>query len=173
MGVPDNPEKAILFVGCLFTRRDVYESAETLLTNHFGPIYFRSQAIPWNYTTYYEREMSSSLNRIFCFFERIVDPSCLVEAKLLTNAIERDFALDNRRQINLDPGYMTPAKVVLASTKNYAHRVYLSKGIYGEVTLVYKNRQYQSLPYTYRDYQDTISTDIFAQARRFFHKAGQ
>jgi hypothetical protein len=170
MGVPVKPEKAILFVGCLFARHDIFESAEALLRENFGSVYFKSQVVPWNYSTYYEREMTSPLHRIFCFFERIIDPSYLAEAKLRTNEIEQQFAADDRRQINLDPGYMTPAKVILASTKNYSHRVYLNKGIYGEVSLIYKNENYQPLPYTYRDYQDPIFIDVFKQARRFFTK---
>jgi hypothetical protein len=170
MGVPVNPEKAILFAGCLFARTEIFESAETLLREYFGSIYFKSRIEPWNYSIYYDREMVSPLYRIFCFFERIIDPSFLAEAKLLTNEIEQEFARDSRRQINLDPGYMTPAKVVLASTKNYSHRVYLSKGIYGEVALLYKNKSFHPLPYTYRDYRDPIFIDVFKQARRFFKK---
>ncbi len=91
---------------------------------------------------------------------------------LKTNEIEDAFSLNGKRRINLDPGYLTLAKIVLVSTKNYSHRIYLKKGIYGEVTLIYYKEYGTFKPnlYTYRDYQDKAHIDVFMQARELLKK---
>ena len=89
---------------------------------------------------------------------------------MLTNDIESFFSVSGKRKINLDPGYITLAKVVLASTKNYSHRIYLGKGIYAELALLYKNRQFIAMPYTYNDYKDIRYLNMFMKVRDFLKK---
>jgi hypothetical protein len=166
MGAPGAPEKAIIFVGCLFSRHDIFVDALAALKENLGNLMFMSPAVPWDFTTYYNEELGTPVYRVFCFFDTIIDAFQLARIKLMTNEIETTFTGNARRQINLDPGYMTLSKVVLASTKNYAHRIYLDKGIYGEITLIYKQNRFQPLPYTYKDYQDEIFLSFFIEARR-------
>jgi hypothetical protein len=115
--------------------------------------------------------MGVGIHRKFIFFERLVDPAILPSAKLLANRIEARFSVASgtavRRRINLDPGYVTEAKVVLASTKDFSHRVYLGQGIYAEVTLHYANRgkTFLALEHTYPDFRTKESLDLFNKAR--------
>jgi hypothetical protein len=100
----------------------------------------------------------------------VIDPETLADIKVKTNEIEDSFSVNGKRQINLDPGYLTLAKIVLASTKNYAHRVYLRKGIYGEITLFYQDGIFKPHIFTYRDYQEKSCVDMFMRARTLFKK---
>ena len=170
MGTVKPPESALLFVSALYRDADVFEQSEEILENNFGDTLYISPPLPWDYSSYYKDEIGEPLFRQIIFFKNIVDPGLLVDIKLKTNEIESALSLDGRRQINLDPGYLTLAKVVLASTKNYAHRLYLGKGIYGEITLIYKDETYSPHIFTYRDYQDKSHIDIFMKAREMLKK---
>ena len=170
MGTPKPPESALLFVSTLYRDTDVFEQSKEILKTNFGDILYASPPLPWDYSSYYKDEIGEQLFRQIIFFRNIVDPGLLADIKLKTNEIESALSLDGRRLINLDPGYLTPAKVVLASTKNYAHRLYLGKGIYGEITLIYKDETYGPHIFTYRDYRDKSHIDIFMNAREMLKK---
>ncbi len=165
MGIPQPHEKSILFVGALFSKNDILDASVKVLKEKFGNILFQSDTYPWNFTNYYDKELGTPIYRNFIFFDNIIDPSILADAKLITNEIELNFSEADKRQINLDPGYVAPAKVVLASTKNYSHRIYLGKGIYAELTLIYKDGKFTPLPYTYTDYRVQTFLEIFLEAR--------
>ena len=66
---------------------------------------------------------------------------------------------------HIDPGLIGLANLVLASTKNYAHRLYLGEGIYGEVSMIYENRTFVPLKWTYPDYYIEESIDFFLRVR--------
>jgi len=165
MGTPKTPESALLFIGTLYSDPNIFQKTSKMLSDTFGEILFTSKPIPWDYSTYYEEELGKNILRQFIFFTSCIDPGKLADIKLKTNDIEHIFSSDGRRHINLDPGYVTLSKIVLASTKNYAHRIYLGKGIYAEVTLIYKGNTFMPHLYTYRDYQDKKYIDIFMKAR--------
>jgi hypothetical protein len=138
-----------MFSGC----PGLFAAAEGALVAHFGPVDYRSVRLPFTHTTYYAREFGEGLERQFLAFERLIDPGRLAEIKLLTNALEETFAEGGRRRINLDPGYISEAKLVLATAKNHGHRIYLGRGIYAEVTLTYRDKDFRPWPWTYPDYQ--------------------
>jgi hypothetical protein len=97
--------------------------------------------------------MGEKLLRKFVTFERLISPEELVRLKLETNALESALSSASSRRVNLDPGYLDATKLVLASTKNQAHRLYLSQGIYAEVTLLYHHGAFHPFVYTYADYR--------------------
>ncbi len=165
MGKVRATEPALLFVGTLYSDSGIFDYSKKILDEKFGYILFASHPISWDYSSYYKDELGWPLFRQFIFFKDLIDPGLLADVKLKTNEIEDVLSSKGRRCINLDPGYLTLSKIVLASTKNYAHRIYISKGIYGEVTLIYKDGIYNSHLYTYRDYQDKTCIDIFMNAR--------
>ncbi|HXX57704.1 MAG TPA: DUF4416 family protein [Thermodesulfovibrionales bacterium] len=167
MGTPSPPESVILFVGALYLKEGSLASAEEKLGEHFGEVAMESPSSEWSYSDYYREEMGSPLKRSFIFFRKAIDPGRLADIKLLTNDIERRLSAGGRRTINLDPGYLTAAKVVLASTKNYSHRIYIGKGIYAEVTLIFREGNYQPHLFTYPDYASEKVREIFEKARNF------
>lgn len=164
------PEIAVLFAGSLYSSDDIFAAASLDLKGIFGKTFFESPALPWNYTDYYAKELDPPVFRRFLFFEKKVDSSSVVDAKLATMTVEERFWREGRRQINIDPGYMTLAKVVLASRKNYSHRIYLGSGVFGEVELFHRDGSFNPLPYTYPDYRDETFLDIFAKARGLLRK---
>lgn len=165
MGNIKAPESVLLFVGTLHADSRAFDAAEKLLTQNFGDILLSSPRIKWNHSSYYSDELGWPIYRRFIFFRKLINPGRLADIKIKTNGIESMLSIDGKRTVNLDPGYLTPSSIVLASTKNYAHRVYLSQGIYAEVTLLYKNNSYTPHLFTYRDYQEKTSIEIFARAR--------
>lgn len=173
MGSPSPPGKALLFVGALFSNEDYYIEAQQSLETSFGEIIMESPAIKWDFSDYYKDEIGEPIYRGFLFFKNLVDQENLSQIKLITNEIERNLSSDGKRNINLDPGYMTPAKIVLASTKDYSHRIYLKDGIYAEVTLIFKKGQFVPHVNTYKDYQDGRYLRIFMIARKLLSILGE
>ena len=170
MGRVRQPDPALLFIGTLYSDKSVVPEAQKLLEENFGEILMTSPATPWDYSTYYKDEIGSPLMRQFLFFKTLINPGMLADIKLKTNDIEDMLSHEGKRCINLDPGYLTLSNIVLASTKNYSHRIYLSKGIFGEVTLIYKGETYHPHLFTYRDYQDKTSIELFLNVREVLKK---
>jgi hypothetical protein len=163
-------ELSLLFVGTLYSNQGIFNHSKGILERNFGDILHASPSIPWDYSSYYKDELGWPLFRQFIFFKNLIDPGILADVKLKTNEIEDALSSEGKRRINLDPGYLTLSNIVLASTKNYAHRIYLGKGIYGEVTLIYKDGTYNPYLYTYRDYHDKTYIDIFITVREMLKK---
>jgi hypothetical protein len=136
--------------------------------NH-GPIALASDPFDFTETEYYAATMGTDLKKQFLAFERLVDPATLADIKRQTNDWEAEFTALGRhpepRPLNLDPGYVTPAKLVLASTKDHAHRIYLRDGIFAEVTLAYRQRRWHALEWTYPDYRRDDYQQFFARCR--------
>lgn len=170
MGKIRNPEPALLFISTLYSNEDAFNHSRKILEENFGETSFISPSLTWDYSSYYKDEIGWPLSRQFIFFKNLIDPGLLADIKLKTNEIEASLSSEGKRSINLDPGYLTLSNVVLASTKNYAHRIYLGKGIYGEITLIYKDDIYKPHLFTYRDYQDRTHIEIFIKAREMLRK---
>ena len=120
-------------------------------------------------TDYYRETMGDDLKKQFLAFKQWIDPGDVADIKRTTNNWEAEYAAlgmhPDSRPLNLDPGYITPAKLVLASTKDHAHRVYLKHGIYAEVTLQYRDKTWQALPWTYPDYRRADYQAFFSECR--------
>jgi hypothetical protein len=115
--------------------------------------------------------MGPNLLRKFVGFEKLIRPKELASAKLFTNDLEEKISErfgSERRVINLDPGYITLAKLVLASTKDYSHRIYLGDGIFAEVTLYYSNKRFHAWPWTYPDYKTSDYCRFFERMRKLY-----
>jgi hypothetical protein len=161
-------EEAVIFIASLYSSPDIFAAAIPFLRKRFGEVFYESPCLSWDYSSYYAEEMGSPLHRSFLFFDQVLDPTALVEAKLAAGELEDVFSLNGRRQINLDPGYLTLAKVVLASSKNYSHRIYLGSGVFCELELFYEKGRFIPLPYTYFDYRDGDCLAVFSNARKLF-----
>lgn len=129
---------------------DVIENLEET----FGIIDHRSDIIDFIHTDYYFAEMGDGLKKLLVSFDHPFNPQDLWLAKRSTIDIESIYAAGGKRRVNLDPGYVEPSKLVLASTKNFSHRIYLQQGIYAEITMTYSGGQFHKLPWTYPDYQE-------------------
>jgi len=171
MGKVKQPVPVKLIVGMISAEEVLFEEAEKRLIQKFGYVDFRSSILPFHYTDYYEREMGKNLKRRFIIFQRLIDPGCIARIKLFTNELEENFLHPHSfsRRINLDPGYICLSKLVLATTKNQQHRLYLRDGIYGEVTLRYKKgKGFEPRQWTYPDYRSKEYIEIFNYIRKIY-----
>lgn len=156
--------------GFIYSDNNVYLETKYCLQKKFKAIDYESEQIIFHYTTYYNKEMSGFLLRRFVSFERLVMPEQLIALKLFCMKLEAKFSEDARRKINIDPGYLNAAKLVLATTKDYSHRIYLGKGIFAEVTLFYANNNFQDLSSTYFDYRTEDYKKNFRVMRDLYQK---
>lgn len=175
MGRLQTPRPVKLFIAMLSSDPSMFDLCKEELSRQYGPIDMETAPALWEFTDYYANEMGRGLLRKFIFFENPIDPSGLSSIKNLTNQIESATAVESagkiRRRINLDPGYVTEAKVVLASTKDYSHRIYIGGNIYAEVTLRYRGRSFEPLEHTYPDYRTREYIDMFNKARGMLRSA--
>ncbi|TFG38003.1 MAG: DUF4416 family protein [Syntrophobacterales bacterium] len=152
MSEPKIPDPVKL-VSSIFSRETVLlKEVVRELSGKFGGIDFISEYMPFEYTDYYDKEMGDLLVRRFISFEDLVDPEVLPDVKLYTNKIEKDLSSGRKRQVNIDPGYLSEGHLLLATGKRYAHRPYLRDGIYADLTLIYRRGAFWPLEWTYPDY---------------------
>lgn len=170
------PAEQVLLIVAAFSRTDeALDWTARQASAEWGPIALASDRFEFSETDYYQPTMGTGLHKQFLAFEQLVDPVRLSDVKLLTNQWEQDYA-DSRaknknsnvsRPLNLDPGYITLAKLVLASTKDHAHRIYLSGGIFAEITLSYRDRRWQHFKWTFPDYRRADYQAFFDRCRDF------
>ena len=148
-----------LIVGMLSQTELLFEAARRKMSTAWGTIDIISAVLPFDYTDYYTRQMGKPLLRQFVSFERLIDPGDLAPIKHQSNAWEEELGQTEpgrapavARPINLDPGYVEPSKLVLATTKNYSHRIYIGGSMYAETTLRYHQGRWAAWPFTYPDY---------------------
>lgn len=153
------------FMGVIAASEELLAAALAEAEKKWGAISLKSEVIPFSFTDYYEKEMGPGLLRCWAAFEKPSDPSLLADMKIESNKLEEKFMQDGKRRVNIDPGYVELSKVVLASTKNFSHRIYIGGGIYAEITLLYKGKEFTSLQWTYPDYR-SLEADRFLKALR-------
>lgn len=152
MSCPKPPQPAKLLIGMLLNDKRLLPEVAEALQARFGALELAGLWLDFPYTDYYSAEMGTPLYRRMLVFQGFVDQAALAGVKCQTNALEQRFARHGRRRVNLDPGYLLHERFVLATGKNFAHRIYLDSGIYADLTLVYRKGDFQPLPWTYPDY---------------------
>ena len=161
----------ILVIGVLLSDAFADEEVMPALRECFGPVERVTVKEEFRWTDYYVPEMGSPIWRYYMEFRELVDPSELAAIKTITNAIEARFAAGEKRRINLDPGLLAPGRFVLATTKDRAHRIALSDGIFAELTLIFERKQFHALPWTYPDWaSEPVRTMLALWRKRLFSK---
>ncbi len=166
MGKPESPRPVRLVVGIVANSSEVIEDAKSELETTFGRVDMRSETIPFTHTSYYASEMGSPLRRLWFSHENLVRPGDVAKLKLRTNQIEVALSAHGKRRVNLDPGYLSLAKLVLLTTKDAAHRIYLNEGIFAEISLSYTNHSWHPFHWTYPDYGEKIALEFFKEVRK-------
>ena len=163
-------EKVKLFYAILFNDTDILEKAKELLIKKWEAIDFVSKPFPFDGTSYYEEEMGKDLSRIFVSFDELQAPSILPESKNVATEIENVFAIDGKRKINLDPGYLDYAKLVLVSGKYAPHKLWIADGMYADFTLIYSKGKYQKFNWTFPDFAKGIYDSSLLKIRDLYKK---
>jgi hypothetical protein len=148
--------------------KTLLEKATRGLEKLYGDIERRTLSMDFDYTDYYEKEFGPGLKRKVVVFKQLAGAEKISDIKLRTNELENELGKKGRRTVNIDPGYMTDAKLVLLTTKDYSHRIYTGKGIFAEVTLRYEHGSFRAWPWTYPDYASKEMTDYFNDIRELY-----
>ncbi len=165
-----DPKPVKLIIGILAPNENSLKIAAETVESEFGKIDLASDVWPFTQTDYYKDQIGETILRQFVSLETLIDPGELAKIKHKTNELEQKLAarlaLNVPRPVNLDPGIIEPSKLVLASTKNYSHRIYIGDKMYAEVTLIYDKGKWSTLPYTYPDYKQQCYFDFFERIRK-------
>ncbi len=170
MGKAAKPRSVKLVIGMLAKNQKLFDTAEEFFIKEFGVMDYESPVIPFHYTNYYKKEMGSPLKRKFITFKKLISPGEIAQIKIFTNALEEKLGSRGKRRINIDPGYVSDPKLVLATTKDYFHRIYLDKGIFAEVTLKWRRGGFEPFEWTYPDYRSKEYISIFNTIRNNYMK---
>lgn len=166
MGTAREPASVKLFLAAMYRDENVLTYALDICIKEFGNIDMKYGPVEVStYTNYYDREMEKGIRKCYMTFEKLVQRDDLVNIKTSTNKIEESSMKKNKRTVNLDPGYLTTDKLILASTKDFYHRVYLEKGIYAEVTLHFRKGIYRFFSWTYPDYKNKELQEFLMKVR--------
>lgn len=153
MGKPDRYKEVNLFSGLIFSEAIDPEDIKNELRREFSEIDLVSDKFEFDFTDYYNSEMGKPLFRQFISFCKLINPESLSRIKIVTNSIENKFSKSGKRVVNIDPGYISDANVIIATTKNHYHRVHLREGIYAHIEYVIKGKNLSFLEWTYPDFR--------------------
>ncbi|MFZ5918119.1 MAG: DUF4416 family protein [Chloroflexota bacterium] len=170
MGTAQTPQPVKLVASLFASDLTLLEAARCSMEAVFGALDYSSPPLPFDHTDYYTAEFGPQLVRLILAFERLIHPGALAQIKTQTNALEQRWLIQGRRQVNIDPGYVSLSKLVLATTKNHAHRIYLADGIYAEVTLHYRDGAFCGWPWSYPDYASPSYCRMFEAIRELYHR---
>jgi len=170
VGEVTSPTDVMLFNSILYAGLSPLDQTLSALKKKYGDTIYESEPLPFAYTSYYEQEMGSPIFRMIIAFSRLAPRDSLPDIKLHTNSIEDSLSHQGRRTVNIDPGLLSNENVCLATTKPYSHRIYLRKGIWAEITLVYREKSYRKLEWTYPDYGSEELIQIFNKIRTLYRE---
>lgn len=166
---PHEPQPVKLIIGFLYHELRQFRIAQGLLEEHFGNVDYQSKEYFFDMTDYYDEELGKPVFRVFCSYERLINPSELGDIKLFTNQLEVELAATNKRKVNLDPGYLDYHKLVLASAKYNYQKIYLHSGIYADPTLFYEKGRFTAPEWAFPDFKSSAYIDDFLHIR-FLYK---
>lgn len=175
MGAIHSPQPVLRLLAIVSRHESALAWAREKTEAALGASSLTSEAFAFKDTDYYDEEMGCELKKQFVVSADLVDPEELAQLKTQTNAWESEYAGTHKhnepRPLNLDPGYIAESKLVLASTKNHSHRIYLSQGIYAEITLGYSRKSgWVAMPWTYPDYKRSDFQTYFSECRQYLRQ---
>lgn len=174
MGSISKPKPVVLFTAISSADEKAIRWGREALEDRWGPIELQSSIFNFDQTKFYQKQMGDDLRKQFVAFKNLVDPAFIVDAKLFSNQLEQEYreiaATELNRPINIDPGYVTEAKLVLATTKDRDHRIYLDRGILAEITSYYQGHHWQTSRWTYPDYNTPLCHQFLTQCRDYLRK---
>lgn len=166
MSQPRPSKPAKLVIGFFLKEKGLGVQIVKALVDKYGAVDMVSSWLPFNFTTYYNDEMGAPLFRRLVAFKQLIRQDSLSDIKLFTNGLEYEHSIDEKRVVNIDPGYLLHERFVLATGKNYSHRIHIGKGIYADLTLMFAKGEFEPLPWTYPDYASENILAFLKQVRK-------
>ena len=171
MAEPKPFAPAKLIVGIISSQRTYFERTEKELQALFGPADLKSPSFPFDLTNYYEEQMGTNLERVFLSFVGLVAPETLSALKIQTNALEQKIRQESGkdfRMVNIDPGILTASALIMATAKDFSHRIPLFQGIYGHLEFLFTKQGIRTLDWTYPDFKREGYQKFFLDVRRIY-----
>lgn len=166
MSVPKKPDPAKLVIGCIMNDKNSVDKVFALFEKTFGSVDMISPWLRFAYTDYYYKEMGSPLYRKVFVFKKLIEQQDLSLIKEKTNIMEAEFTVNGNRSVNMDPGYLVPSRFILATGKEYSHRIYIGNRIYADLTLMYSKKEgFKTLEWTYPDYASESMISFLSKVR--------
>ncbi len=160
---------AVIIIAFMYADINIYKTVLSEFIEILGVVEKEAQAFDFSHSSYYESEMGGGLKKSLVAFSTLQKRDMLVDIKHIANKIEKQYSIDECRQINIDPAILTLENFVLATNKNFTHRIYLKDNIFADLTLVYKKKKgYTSLEWTYLDYKSEHVIDFLNDIRGLF-----
>ncbi|MFC1548520.1 DUF4416 family protein [Candidatus Omnitrophota bacterium] len=170
MGALIDQKPIKLVVSLIFKDDMVIKKTEDILRKKYGEFDSHERTLPFDFTDYYDKEFGKPLKRKLMCFKKPVNKEKIADIKIATNRIEARFRKKGNRTVNIDPGYITEAKLVLLTTKDYTHRVYVGKRVFAESTLFFQDGTFKPWPWTYPDYASEELISYFNKVRDLYIK---
>ncbi|WP_028575447.1 DUF4416 family protein [Desulfonatronovibrio hydrogenovorans] len=169
MSIPTIPKPGKPFLSILSSKWELFWPAlQKKLEEHLGPADYLTDPFCFTETSYYDDELGLPISRRILSFDRLCQLDSLVWTKLFTNTLEQEHTLKGKRIFNLDPGILSMERLVLATGKNFTHRIYLGQGIWADLTLIFTKGDWQDLPWTFPDYKsEKIKTHLRTIRNRY------
>ena len=171
MAEPKPFPRVKLICGIISSEERFFKKAEEHLVRLYGPLDLSSPFFPFDFTDYYEKQMGKDLKRQFLSFVRLVSPETLSEIKIRMNALEEEIREEmeqTRRIVNIDPGYLTASALIMATAKDFAHRIPLQNGIFAHLELLFGKNEVRILGWTYPDYKTEGYQKFLLDVRRIY-----
>jgi len=157
-------------MGVMAGEPEIFSVTQEELVNLWGPIDLESDVFPFTYTDYYSKQMGgASLMRKFISFNTLIAPETLSEIKMTTNQIEEKMKTklqSPHRIVNIDPGLINDSSLIMATVKDFAHRVPLQQGIYGHLEFLFGKKEIRILGWTYPDFRKKTYHPFFLKVRK-------
>lgn len=169
MGAILKQEPVKLICGLFWNPEVNPETIYRVIEAEWGPMDARSPVFDFDFTAYYHDEMGAVIQKQYVSFEKLVDIETIADYKIRSNALEdQHFTRNGKRAANVDPGYIADAKLVMATTKNLPHRVYIGKNIYSDLQMMYKKPTFFPIPWTFADVKQPALIEFFNHVRETY-----
>ncbi len=168
MSIPSEPERVKLVVASTYKETKILEEAMDLISEKYGRIDFIGDEYDFDFTDYYADEMGKDLKKRILSFRELIFPETITDIKWFVYKLEKRFSKEDKRLINLDPGYMTKSNFMLTTFKESPHRIYLRNNVYAEIELIYENAGFCVLKWTYPDYRKSEVIDNLTSIRDIY-----
>lgn len=164
--------RAFLFFGVFTGYPELLQATREAIVAQFGSLHECgvSPVYPFPSTQAYDKTMGTQLHRQFFVLNELQPQTCLAVTKHAALQIEKQLSLSSdfavERPLNIDPGLLNDCRLILASTKDYAHRFYRGDNIWEEITLIYRGGAFEPLPWTYPDFRAPTYHEFFVTLRK-------
>ncbi len=160
-----------LICGIIASENRIFKRTEKYLGKLYGALDHESSMFEFDFTDYYEKQIGENLKRKFLSFKNLFMPEKLSEIKIQTNQLEeevREEFKSSHRVVNIDPGYLNPSALIMATAKDFAHRIPLQNGIYAHLELLFGKNDVRTLSWTYPDYRTKGYHKFFMEVRKIY-----